>query len=393
MTVVAGASQFEEQLVRLRQQLNNFDVSSFATTSKQLDAVLLQEAALARGLRVSRHGNTYVLVASHRRRGGFKANVAPGTPLFARKATNRKDIAKRLLQQRGLPVARGGVFSTYEQARAYFRSLEAPVVVKPVIGAHGQGVWVNIRNEADFAMAFKHASGFWPKVLVEEFVVSTDVRIVVVGGRAVAAVYRDPANVIGDGRCTIEQLIQEKNRVRQSNPHASTRPVVVTREMRNRLKTSSRALASIPSEGERIVLHEKANVSAGGDSIGVTEIIHPSFFRLAERSLDAFRGLGHGGVDILATDFAKPADVQRHIVCEVNYSNVISIHHFPLYGPPQNVAQAMIDHYFPEAAERAEPLPRIPSGFGQALGDEAFRLSLVARFTVQKSILRLIERL
>lgn len=64
-------------------------------------------------------------------------------------------------------------------------------------------------------------------VQMETYHEGDDDGVLVVGDRVAAACRRVPANVVGDGVHTIQQLIDAKNRVRRTNPHLSNGLITV----------------------------------------------------------------------------------------------------------------------------------------------------------------------
>ena len=85
-----------------------------------------------------------------------------------------------------------------------------PVVVKPYDGNHGRGVFTNLTTreevETAYAVAMEEGSG----VIVERFIPGNEHRLLVVGGRVAAAAMGETASVVGDGKSTIEELIESQ---------------------------------------------------------------------------------------------------------------------------------------------------------------------------------------
>lgn len=88
-----------------------------------------------------------------------------------------------------------------------------PVVLKPLDGNHGRGVGIDLRDEAAVRAHFPSArrESRAGVVIVESFITGRDYRILVVGGRVIAAAERVPAHVIGDGRHTVRELVAITN--------------------------------------------------------------------------------------------------------------------------------------------------------------------------------------
>src|SRR5262249_33281874 len=118
----------------------------------------------------------------------------------------------RLLDRAGLPVPLGQIARTVEEAVAVLDWLNKPVAVKPHNAQQGKGVSLNLYTAPQVSEAFQIARQYSSEVLVEELFVGRDYRVLIVGGRMVAASERIPARVIGDGQHTIAELIESENR-------------------------------------------------------------------------------------------------------------------------------------------------------------------------------------
>lgn len=251
----------------------------------------------------------------------------------------RKDYARTLLRRAGVSVADGGSYRPTEQDAALRRAHEIgwPVAVKPAGGKKGNGVTVGVADPEAFEAAWQAAWGAAPggaKVVVERQAVGSEARFLAVAGHTVAVAGRAPAHVIGDGHSTVGDLVNAKNALRAQNPHLSTRLI---RQVGD--------LDLVPDAGERVIIDPSApaNFAAGGDSIDLTDDVHPSYLAVAAATQRAVPGLGVAGVDIIAADWSQPATPGNHIVVEVNSRPAIGAHHFPWEGKPRNVAEAIVD--------------------------------------------------
>src|SRR5699024_3283117 len=94
-------------------------------------------------------------------------------------------------------------------------------------------------------------------------------------------------------------------------------------------------------KGETVYLKGESNISAGGDSIDVTDSIRPEVREVAVAAVKAIPDLHHAGVDMIVNE-------QEAVVIEINSTGSTALHTFPLYGESQNVAEKIIDYYFTE---------------------------------------------
>ena len=235
-----------------------------------------------------------------------------------------------------------------EQAVEAARRLGGAVVVKPCDANQGKGVSLNLHGDEEVRQAYRLASCYSSRVMVEEYIVGRHYRLLVVGGKLVAAARRLPAMVTGDGVHTIAELIEIENRnPRRGRGHA--RP-------QTRLKVDAVALAVLakqgktledrPKPGERVLLRENANLSTGGSAWDVTFKVHPFNAALAERAASII-GLDIAGVDLVTPDLKLPLETGKGALIEVNAAPGLRMHLYPSRGRGSNVARAVVDSLFP----------------------------------------------
>lgn len=169
-----------------------------------------------------------------------------------------------------------------------------------------------------------------------------------VGGKVVAAAKRIAAHVVGDGVSTIKQLIDAKNKdPRRGEGHSAAMSFIVDQDVREALllKTSDKVsdpLLRVPADGVMVALYGVANLSQGGESVDVTDIIHPTVRSIAER-FAAASGCGVCGVDLLSTDISKSAEEGDAVVIEINAGPGLRMHTMAGTGRHINVASFIWD--------------------------------------------------
>jgi cyanophycin synthetase len=279
------------------------------------------------------------------------------TGAIAEAIAQDKELTRSLLQAVGVPVPEGRPVSGEEDAWCAAEELGLPVVVKPQDGNHGRGVATNLSTREQVVRAFAAARDEGSRVIVEQFIPGVDYRLLVVGDQLVAAALRAPAQVVGDGRSTIEQLIEEINRdPRRSDGHAT---------VLSRIKLDAVALGvladqgyapeSVPPAGVHVLIRRNANLSTGGTAMDVTDVVHPD---VAARAVEAARvvGLDIAGVDIVATDISRPLEAQRGAVVEVNAGPGLRMHLEPSFGESRPVGEAIVSMLFPEGQTGRIPI-------------------------------------
>lgn len=246
---------------------------------------------------------------------------------------NDKAYSKKLMEQAGLPVAGVRIVDCLEEARAAFAEMR-PVVVKPAYGSLYAGVTTNVDTEAKLEAAWTHARGASAgKILIEEFIPGADIRVNMAGGKVTTAYLRIGANVIGDGRRTILELVREKNRKRKTLPGLNTRQIPLDKAAEINLAAQGLSLQSVLEPGRAVVFSSIPNLNQGADWYPVTGMLHPGIVAMAEKAAAVLGPSDYWGFDILAEDFtASPAD-RRVIICESNTRPNILFFQTTTHGP------------------------------------------------------------
>lgn len=301
----------------------------------------LYEAARQAGIPVRRLGGSLLELGHGIYRRRLWGTVADTSSAVAVDLAGHKHWTKERWNAWGLPVVEGSLASTPEEALQAFFRLGAPALVKPALGRQGRGVSGPVFSEAQLqeAVAVAAREG-WP-LLVERYVEGATFRILVVGGKARAAAQRLPPRVVGDGRRTVRQLVEEENgHPRRGEGHG--RPlsrIPMDDQAFQALSTQGLTWDSVPARGQVVALRFTANLSTGGTARDVTDEIHPSLLRLAEEAALAV-GLDIAGVDLLAPSAAS----SEGVLLEVNASPGLRMHLDPDEGRPRPVGVDIVRH-------------------------------------------------
>ncbi len=280
----------------------------------------------------------------------FKSGMSSKVPSAMLAMTSNKELTKVWLAAHGVPVPRGGVASDVEAGLALHAALGRNSVVKPILGTKGRGISVGLTDEEDFRAAFVEAQKFNRRVVVEETVQGIDLRTVVVGGRARAAVLRVPANVVGDGVQTIAELVDAKNRERLRNAYMARYPLRLTNNAARVLRAKGLDVDSVPEAGRRVFLTLAANVSTGGETINVLDRLHPEIVALAEHAARCLGRELYVGVDVLLERLDLSVGEQKCVICEINSNAGPNVSGYPTYGPPFDTPGAVFDTVFGTSA-------------------------------------------
>ncbi len=298
----------------------------------------------------------------------IRATMTSKTSALAVDIASDKKMTNQLLASAGLPVPRSEVVRTEEDAVAAARRIGFPVVTKPLDGNHGRGVGLELRNDRSVKTGFKRAlaQSRGGRVVVESFVTGNDYRVLVIGGRMVAIAERVPAHVTGDGKHTVEQLVDITNQdVRRGIGHEKVLTRIKVDETAiDLLKKQGFALADVPEDGVRVLLAATGNMSTGGISIDRTWEAHEDNVEIAEEAARVV-GLDVAGIDFLAPDITKPVRETGGAIVEVNAAPGFRMHTNPTEGEPQYVAKHVIDLLFPSDTPSRIPIVAVTGSNGK----------------------------
>lgn len=287
----------------------------------------------------------------------FRATITDRTSNIAVDIAGNKEETKRILNEQAIPVAKGMTVSTHEGLKKAITELGFPLVFKPLNGNHGRGATINVTNTADAEIAFEHARKISPKVIAERFIQGYDFRILVIDYKMVAAALRKPAHVTGDGHSTIKQLIDTENLdSRRGYGHENVlTEITVDHDTESLLQKRGYTLESIPARGEVVDLKSTANLSTGGTSVDVTDLVHPLNVFVCERIAKVV-GLDICGIDIMASNLSEPLKQTGGVVLEVNAAPGFRMHLSPSEGTARNVAAPVLDMLYPTGKSARIPI-------------------------------------
>ena len=212
-----------------------------------------------------------------------------------------KDLSKQLLKACGVPVPEWELVKSADEAWDEACSMGLPVTIKPYSSNKGAGVGTNLSNEVQVRAAYAAAREITRYVMVERHIPGHVHRLLVVGGKMVAA----SRGEYPDG---------------DSNPRAK----VIT--------------------------------------VDCTDDVHPEIVYMAALSAKVV-GLDIAGIDLVCQDISQPLQVQGGAIIEVNSGPGLLMHLRPSVGIPRPVGQAIVEHLFPsqhDAGDADGHAARIP---------------------------------
>jgi len=339
-----------------------FDVDAVVTTLRDMvdslclgpSTACIVDAAHARripSIRLS-EGNLVQLGHGIRQRRIWTAETDQ-TSAIGESISRDKDLTKTLLQSCGVAIPEGRMVISPDDAWEAAEDIGLPVVVKPSDANHGRGVFIDLNTRQEIETAYLAARQEGSSVLVERYIRGNEHRLLVVGGKLVAAARGEPVFIVGDGHSTVNELVDVINsdpRRGDLEEHLFNR-VILERDPAACLDLERQGVTpeSVPPSGKKILL-----LRSGNAAIDVTDEVHPSVAATAALAARII-GLDIAGVDLVAEDISRPLDEQRGAIVEINAGPGLLMHLKPSEGKPRPVGEAIVNYLF-----KPEDTGRIP---------------------------------
>lgn len=311
-------------------------------------------------------GTSYIQLGDGIKQRRFQATVTDRTGILGHSLADDKDWTKQILGDAGIPVPRGQVCYSWQEALEAASYVGYPVVTKPLSGNHGRGVTTDITNEAALRDGYDAAYSRHSTVVVESYIKGEDHRLLVINGKLVAAARRRPAHVIGDGRSSLRELIDAENQdPRRGVGHENLLTQIHVDEQTERLvEQAGLTMESVIPDDEIVWLKSTANISTGGTATDITDDVHPEVKYAAER-IGRLIGLDVIGIDLLAETLTRPLEEQPAGVVEVNAGPGFRMHVSPTHGEGRAVGEHVVDMLFPEGDDGRIPITAITGTNGK----------------------------
>ncbi|AXA90896.1 cyanophycin synthetase [Massilia sp. YMA4] len=280
------------------------------------------------------------------------------TSAIAEGIASDKDMTKDILKACGVPVPEGALVTSADEAWEEAQDIGLPVAVKPYDGNHGRGVSLNLSTEADVRAAYDIAvqRGGSESVIVEKFIIGDEHRLLVVGRKVVAASKGESLWVTGDGKLTVQELVDTQINTDPRRGTTEEFPLNIvepkkSQEVQLDLQRQGLTPDSVPEAGRKVLIQLNGNVAND-----VTDLVHPAVAEMAALAARAV-GLDIAGIDLVVQDVSQPLESQGGAIIEVNASPGLLAHLKPAAGgTPRNVGAAIVDQLFAPEADGRIPI-------------------------------------
>ncbi|MFH1497005.1 MAG: N-acetylglutaminylglutamine synthetase [Verrucomicrobiota bacterium] len=299
-------------------------------------AKILINEALRRGISVDPLDppRGYFRLSLGNRRVTCRESLTDLTSAIALNRCDDKQLTRDLLVAAGLHAPAQIIHTDRDATNAFLRKHRS-VVVKPLRGEQGKGVFVDLRTAEQVEQALAEAATYDDNILVEQFCEGQDLRIVVINYEVVAAAIRKPAEITGNGQHTIRELIERVSRRRQAATGGES-SIPMDADTERCVREGGYALTDILPDGTALTVRRTANLHTGSTIHDVTARLSPT---LAKAAIEAARVLE---IPVVGLDLMVP-DIEgdRYVIIEANERPGLANHE------PQPTAERFIDLLFP----------------------------------------------
>ena len=284
------------------------------------------------------------------------------TSAIAETISRDKDLTKELISSVGVPVPEGREVESAEDAVEAAEDIGFPVVVKPTDGNHGRGVFIDLTTPDDVRKAYAIAVEEGSSVLVERSIQGIEHRLLVIGGKLIAANRSDLITVSGDGQSTVLELIESHVNTDPRRGNTELHPLSIIRiDTAAQMELDRQKLTpdSVPAAGREVLIQRNAN-----HAFDCTDEVHPDTAAIASLAARVV-GLDIAGIDLVCQDIAKPLLAQGGAIVEVNAGPSLLMHIKPGVGKPRPVGQAIVDNLFATNQSGRIPLVGVTGTHGK----------------------------
>lgn len=267
---------------------------------------------------------------------------------LALKTQRNKMYTNQFIEAMGMPIAKWASVNSRENVAEVCNRVGYPLVMKPVGLTGGHGVMIGMENEKEALeawdriqeyynkdMKYKDAKAGWQmNIIVQRVLKGKDYRILVIGGKVEAATHRLQARVVGDGKLSVEELIEEENKNPDRNmrlPTHTLKPIVIDKDLKKVLKKQDLSLDYVPEKNEEVRVRDVASMSQGGITADVTDKLNPQTKHICESIAQSVHA-NVLGVDVLAQDISKPLTLDNGGIIEMNTMPEIYLNAYPVIG-------------------------------------------------------------
>ncbi len=265
--------------------------------------------------------------------------------LAVRKGCRSKAQGRAIFAGNGVPHAPGMVFLWPWQAHRFARQHGFPLVIKPNVSGYSRGSYFPINNFAELYKAIFRAKVWWPTTVIEQYLPGANYRVLAMPTGLVSVIRRYPPFVTGNGKDTIDTLIDAENRLRgEMKLHPVIFPIAKSGRITRYLEKQQMTLKSVARDGQYVELFHRVALAPGG----VVETIDQDTIAGDNKTLlmEVVKMFGANilGIDVICEKGIEISHSrQKCIFIEVNSRPYIKMHYYPRYGQVEDFSPYLVE--------------------------------------------------
>ena len=254
-------------------------------------------------------------------------------------ATEYKDLTYTLLRRCSLPTPTTVFFFRKnfknEDVEKKLASIGFPIIIKDSAGSNSQGIFPYVKNSKEAQTILEKELLNFRSLIAQEMIFGKEYRILMLDDKVIGALEMIPPRVFGDGKSTIAQLMQEKQKhTRKKTP--------IDKTLKKILEEQGFSLEHILAAGEIALIRKSSSLAEGGETQDVTDLVNKEVISICAKAADAV-GYYLAGIDIICEDISKDPTKQTFGILEINGKPDIYIHYNPTFGKSRNVIKDIIN--------------------------------------------------
>lgn len=253
-------------------------------------------------------------------------------------ATKYKDLTYVLLRKSFLPTPKTAFFFRKnfdpKDIPTKLADMKFPIIIKDAAGSNSRGIFPNIKTLEEAIDILKKEMSNFRSLIAQEMIFGKEYRVLILNDKVIGALEMIPPRVFGDGKSTIAQLIEKKQRhTRKKTPFDEA--------LKNILQEQGFSLDKILSEGQTAYIRKNSSLAEGGETRDVTDVVHEKIASICAKAADAI-GDYLAGIDVICDDISADPESQNFGILEINGKPDIYIHYNPTHGQTRNVVKDII---------------------------------------------------
>ncbi|WP_145333000.1 hypothetical protein [Paenibacillus xylanexedens] len=272
-------------------------------------------------------------------------------PLIAGLLAKNKQACNLILHEQGMPVPPHIVVAGMGEEAEIFLHQYSSIVVKPLDSSSSQGVTLDVRTATELEAAIQLATQYGSSILLQQYVIGTDYRVLIINEQVAAVNQYRPVYVTGNGSSSVRGLIEMLNRNRIQDTEIGAYEAFPAIDLENThlldtLRKQGLALNDVAPVDQEIELYDLRNSAAGKISEfyrDCTDDIHPDNARMMIQAAQALQ-IDVAGIDVRCKDIRVPITTEQGGILEVNALPDLTHHVYPHGGTTRDVVRQYLEY-------------------------------------------------